>query len=146
MPGQRTDPFRNLRFRVEIDGIIQAGFSEATVPDSTSDVIDYREGTDPTHMRKLAGLTKHGNLTLKWGTTNSMDLFNWRKLVIDGKIKTARRSLAVILVDEEGNDAARWQFEGAWPSKYDAPDFTAKGNDIAIETLEIVFESMTRVK
>jgi len=144
--GQRTDPFRNFRFRVEIDNIVQAGFSEATIPDTSSDVVEYREGTDPTHTRKLSGLTKHGNLTLKWGVTNSMDLFNWRKLVSDGKIKTARRSMAVILVDEEGNDAARWEFDGAWPSKYDAPDLTAKGNDVAIETLEIVFESMERVK
>jgi phage tail-like protein len=144
---QRKDPFRNFRFRIEIDGIQQAGFSEATIPDSTSDVIEYREGTEPVlYARKLAGLTKHGNLTLKWGITNSMDLYNWRKMVEQGKVAAALKNIAVTLIDEEGNDAARWEFGNAWPSKYKAPDMNAKGNDVAIETLEIVFESMQRVK
>lgn len=143
--GQRKDPFRNFRFRIEIDGIQQAGFSEATIPDSNSDVVEYREGNEPVvYSRKLPGLTKHGNLTLKWGTTNSMEIYNWRKLVEQGKIKDARRNISVILIDEEGKDAARWDFGQAWPSKYDAPDMNAKGNDVAIETLEIVFESMQR--
>ena len=58
----------------------------------------------------------------------------------------SRRNLSVVLIDEEGNDAARWDFMNAWPSKYKAPDLNAKGNEVAIETLEIVFESMQRVK
>ena len=120
MSTQRKDPFENNRFRIEIDGIQQAGFSEATIPDSTSDVIEYREGTDAVlYARKLSGLTKHGNLVLKWGITNSMDLYNWRKMVEQGKIASARKNIAVTLVDEEGNDAARWEFGNAWPSKYE---------------------------
>jgi phage tail-like protein len=51
-------------------------------------------------MRKIPGLTKYGNLTLKWGTTDSMELFEWRKQVIQGKMKLARRNIAVILLDE----------------------------------------------
>lgn len=144
--GERKDPYRNFRFLVEIDGIIQAGFSEATIPDSTQDVIEYREGNEPPTVRKLPGLVKYGNVTLKWGITDSMELYNWRKLVEQGKIKDARRNMAIILMDEEGNIAARWEFSDAWPSKYDAPDLNAKGNDIAIETLEIVHEGMRRVK
>ena len=143
---ERKDPYRNFRFLVEIDSIIQAGFSDATIPDSTSDVIEYREGNEPPYARKLLGLAKHGAFTLKWGITDSMELCNWRKLVEQGKMKTARKNLAVILMDEEGNPASRWEFGGAWPSKYDAPDLTAKGNDVAIETLEIAFETMQRVK
>jgi phage tail-like protein len=144
--GQRKDPFRNFRFRLEIDGIQQAGFSEVTIPDTNSEVIDYRDGNEVTTARKLPGLTKHGNLTLKWGITDSMDIYNWRKKVEQGKISEARRNMAVVLLDEEGNDAARWEFAEAWPSKYDSPDLNAKGNDVAIETLEIVFELMERVK
>jgi phage tail-like protein len=144
---QRKDPYANFRFRIEIDGIQQAGFSEATIPDSTSDIIEYREGTDPVlYARKLSGLTKHGNLTLKWGITNSIDLYNWRKAIEQGKIASARKNIAVVLIDEEGNDAARWEFGNAWPSKYKAPDMNAKGNDVAIELLEIAFESMQRAK
>lgn len=144
--GQRKDPYRNFRFLVEIDSIVQAGFSEATIPDSSSDVVEYREGSEPSYARKMPGLTKHGVLTLKWGVTDSMELYNWRKSVEQGKMKTARKNLAIIVMDEEGKPAARWQFGEAWPSKYDAPDLTAKGNDVAIETLEIAFETMERVK
>ncbi len=143
---QRKDPFRNFRFLVEIDGIVQAGFSEATVPDSNNDVVDYREGNEAPHLRRLPGLNKFGNITLKWGTTDSLELYNWRKLVEQGKMKDARRNIAVIVQDEEGNPAARWEFDAAWPSKYDPSDLTAKGNDVAIEMLEIVHEGEARTK
>jgi phage tail-like protein len=142
--GERKDPYKNFRFLVEIDGIVQAGFSEAAIPDSTQEPIEYREGNETTTVRKLPGLTKYGNLTLKWGITDSLDLYNWRKQVEQGKTKDARRNLAVILMDEEGNSAARWEFREAWPSKYDAPNLDGKGNDVAVETLEIVHEGMER--
>jgi phage tail-like protein len=80
------------------------------------------------------------------GIPDSMDLYDWRKTVEQGNLKEARRNMAVILMDEEGNDAGKWEFAAAWPSKYDAPDLTAKGNDVAIETLEITFETMQRAK
>jgi len=71
MTGERDDPYRNFRFKVEIDGIQKAGFAEATIPDSTTDATDYREGTDlPYLQRKLSGLTKYGNITLKRGVSN----------------------------------------------------------------------------
>jgi phage tail-like protein len=143
--GQRNDPYRNFRFRLEIDDIVQAAFSAATIPDSTQDPIEYRDGNETTTVRKLPGLVKYGNVTLKWGITDSMDLYNWRKLVEEGKMNDARRNLAIILQDEEGNDKARWEFNDAWPSKYDAPDLDGKGSDVAIETLEIVHEGMKRV-
>jgi len=65
----RHDPLRNFRFRLEIDGITSAGFSEVLIDASTTDVIDYREGTDPPYVRKLSGLTKFGNIILKRGMT-----------------------------------------------------------------------------
>ena len=142
--GERKDPYKNFRFLVEIDGIVQAGFSEATIPESTQEPIEYREGSEPPTVRKLPGLVKYGNLTLKWGITDSLELYNWRKLVEQGKTKDARKNIAVILMDEEGNSAARWEFREAWPTKYDAPDLSAKGNDVAVETLEVVHEGMAR--
>ncbi len=146
MPGSRRDPYRNTRFLVEIDGIVQAGFSEATIPDVTSDVVEYREGNEPNTVRKLPALNKYGNITLKWGVTDSMELYEkWRKPVEVGNMSAARKNVAIILMNEEGSPAARWEFQNAWPSKYDAPDLTAKGNDVAIETLEIVHEGMKRV-
>jgi phage tail-like protein len=143
--GDRKDPYRTFRFFLEIDGINQAGFSEVTIPDASSDVVEYREGNELPTVRKLPGLNKYGNVTLKWGITDSMELYEkWRKPVEDGKI--VRKNVAITLMDEEGNPAARWEFVEAWPSKYDAPDLNAKGTDVAIETLEIVHEGMKRAK
>ncbi|MFZ0388950.1 MAG: phage tail protein [Calditrichia bacterium] len=138
--GDRRDPFRNFRFRVEIDGVQQAGFSEATGFDATVDVIEYRDGNENTTVRKLPGLTKYGNITLKRGVTNSTELFEWHLDVVRGNIE--RRNMSIVLMDESGNDAARWNIINAWPTKYDPPDFNAKGNDVAIESLEIVCEGV----
>jgi phage tail-like protein len=60
-------------------------------------------------------------------------------------MKDARRNVTVILIDEEGNPCARWEFGDAWPSKCDAQEKRAKGTKVAIETLEISFETMSRV-
>lgn len=144
--GKRNDPYRNFRFRVEIDGIQTAAFSEATIPDSTTDPVDYREGTDAPHQRKLSGLTKYGNITLKKGLTDSLDLYNWYKQVEQTGASKARKNISLILIDEEGSDKARWDIVEAWPTKYDASDFSAKANEVIIESLDIVHEGVTRVK
>lgn len=140
----RNDPLRNFRFRLEIGGIQQAGFSECSGFDITVDPIDYREGTEPTHVRKLPGLTKYGNVTLKWGITDSMDLYDWHRDVVNGKIE--RQTVAIVVQDEKGDDAARWEVVEAWPSKYDPMDLNAKGNDVSIETLELCNEGVTRTQ
>ena len=146
MPGERNDPYRNFMFRVELGDIAIASFSEATVPDSTTESTDYREGTDPTHQRKLSALTKYGSVTLKKGLTDSMDIYNWKKQVEETGALGARKDISLILIDEEGNDKARWNIVEAWPTKYDAPSLNATGNEIAIETLEIAHEGMKRTQ
>ena len=75
----RQDPLRNVRFRLEIDGLQLASFSEVAIGATTTDVIDYREGTDPLHVRKLSGLTRFGNVSLKRGVTDSLELFEWHR-------------------------------------------------------------------
>ena len=143
---QRVDPYRNFNFLVEINGITQAGFSDCSGFACTTDPIEYREGNEVFTVRKIPGLIKYANLTLKWGITDdSMELYNWRKQVEDCKMKDARRNVAVVLLDDEGSAKARWEFLMAWPTKYDAPDLNATGSDIGIETLEIAHEGMTRV-
>jgi phage tail-like protein len=144
--GKRTDPYRNFRFRVEIDGIQTAAFAEATIPDSTTDPVEYREGTDATTPRKLSAMTKYGNISLKKGLTDSLELYEWKKKVEQKGASGARKNISLILVDEEGNDKARWDVVEAWPTKYDASDFNAKGNEVVIETLDVVHEGVTRVK
>ncbi|MCK6561674.1 phage tail protein [candidate division KSB1 bacterium] len=139
----RNDPYRNFRFRLEIDGIDQAGFSEASGFDITVDPIDYREGADPTHVRKLPGLTKFGNVTLKWGVTDSMALHDWHRQIVNGDIQ--RKNLAIVVQGEDGSDKARWNIVEGWPTKYTPTTLNAKGNEVAIETLEICNEGVIRV-
>ena len=139
----RIDPFLNFRFRVEIDGIQQAGFSDVSGFDSSITAVDYREGTDPKYLRKLSGQTTFSTLTLKWGATASLDIYDWFKAGIDGAV--IRKNISIIAVNEAGDDEARWNITNAWPSKYTPPDFSAKANDIAIETLEITFERIDKV-
>lgn len=144
--GERKDPFKNFRFLVEIDGITQAGFREVTVSDSTQEPIEYREGNHPPTVQKLPGLIKYGNVSLKWGITDSLDLYKWRKQVEDGDMKGARKNMAIVGLDDQANAVTRWEISEAWPTKYDAPSLNATGNEIAIETLEIVHEGMKRTQ
>jgi phage tail-like protein len=144
--GKRIDPYKNHRFTVEIDGITQAGFREVTILESSQDPIEYREGNESPTVRKLPGLVKYGNVTLKWGITDSMDLYNWRKQVEDGKTKDARKNIAIVLMDEEGQAASRWELSQAWPTKYVTPHLNATANEIAIETVEIACEGIKRTK
>lgn len=144
----RNDPLRNFRFRLEIDNITQAGFSEVMIAETTIDAIDYREGTDPPHVRKLSGLTKYGNITLKWGMTTggaALDLFKWHADVSAGLIKDRRKKVVIVVLDEAGTDSARFVVEEAWPIKYDPSDLNAKGNETEIELLELANEGIERV-
>ena len=100
MPTTRVDPYRGFNFLVEIDGITQAGFQECSGLDASTDPVDYREGADPKHVRKLTGLNKYSPITLKRGITDSDELWKWRKTVIDGKVE--RRNGSIVLLDEAG--------------------------------------------
>ena len=140
--GKRVDPYRNFSFLVEIDGITQAGFSDCSGFGASTDPVEYREGGETKTVRKLPGLTKYTNITLKWGLTDSKELYNWYRDVVNGKIE--RKSGSIILLDLEGNEKVRWNFFEAWPTKWDGPDFTAKGNDVSIETLELAHERVER--
>ena len=142
--GQRVDPYRNFNFLVELDGITQAGFSDCSGFGASTDPIEYREGGENKTPRKLPGLTKFTNITLKWGLTDSRELYDWYRDVVNGKIQ--RKNGSIIVLDLEGNEKVRWNFLNAWPTKWDAPDFTAKGNDIAIDMLELAVEGTERVK
>ena len=141
----RHDPLRNFRFRLEIDGITQAGFSEVTIADTTIDVVDYREGTDPPHVRKLSGLAKFGNITLKWGMTGSLDLFHWHKSVSQGGVAGSRKKVVIVVMDDAGADQARFVVSDAWPTRYHASGLNAKGNEVIVELLELVNEGIERV-
>ncbi|MBZ0309033.1 MAG: phage tail protein [Anaerolineae bacterium] len=142
--GERKDPFLNMNFRVEIDGIERGRFAEVSGLDSTIDVIEYREGGENTTLRKLPGNTKYSNIVLKFGMTDDLALYEWHQKAVIGKVE--RKNGSIIVLNRVGDEVARWNFINAWPTKYDAPDFNAEGNDVAVETFELAHEGVVRVK
>ena len=128
---------------MEIDGIPAAAFASASGLESETAVIEYRTGVDATTVRKLPGLTKFNNITLKWGLTDSHELFDWYTDITKGKIE--RKNGSIVLTELDGiTEKVRWNFFQGWPTKWDGPDFNAEGTDAAIETLEIAHEGIER--
>ncbi|CAJ1317740.1 MULTISPECIES: phage tail protein [Paenibacillus] len=142
--GERKDPYRNFRFKMEVGSITQAGFTEVSGYDSTVEIVEYREGNEVTTPRKLPGLTKYGNITLKWGVTDSTELYKWLEDCSNGTI--TRQDVTITAIDETGQDKAAWQIIQAWPTKYTAPNFNGSGKEVAIETIELAHEGMKRSK
>jgi phage tail-like protein len=140
--GTRVDPYRGFNFLVEIDGITQAGFQEVSGLDASTDPVDYREGTDPNHVRKLPGLNKYSPITLKRGITDSDELWKWRQTVIDGKAE--RKNGSIVLTDETGAEKIRWNFSNGWPTKWTGPSFNATSTAVAVETMEITHEEVKK--
>ena len=138
----RKDPYTNFRFRVEIDGIEQAGFSECTGLGASIEVLQYREGGEPATVHKLPGKVNYPDIKLKWGITDSRDLYDWLNDAVKGKI--LRKNGSVILRDSLGDERVRWNFYEAWPSAWAGPDFNATKTEVAIETLTLVCERIER--
>jgi phage tail-like protein len=138
MPPPRNDPFSSLNFRLEIEGLTAAAFSEVTGLSSEVDVIEYRSGSDPSSARKLPGVRKFSNIVLKRGITKDRELWDWYKTVLDGNVH--RKAGSIVLLDDSGQEVLRWNFHQGWPRKYEAPALCAKGSEVAIETLEITHE------
>jgi phage tail-like protein len=142
--GQRIDPYRNFNFLVELEGIAQASFTDCSGLGSETEVIETREGGDNTTVRLLPGKTKYTHITLKWGLTESTELWDWRQQIVDGNV--VRKNGSIVVFDLTNHtEVARWNFVSAWPTKWDGPTFNAKGNDIAIDTLVLAHEGLTRV-
>jgi phage tail-like protein len=140
--GTRIDPYRGYNFLVEIDGITQAGFQEVSGLDASTDAIEYREGNDPNHARKLPGMHKYSAISLKRGITDSDELWKWYRTVVEGKPE--RRNGSIILLDDTGQEKIRWNFANAWPTKWTGPSFNSTSNAVAVETLEIAHEEVRK--
>ena len=136
-------PHGRFRYKVEIDGRKAGGFSEVTGFDAPVDVMEYREGDMVQTPMKIPGLKKYGNITLKQGLADSMVFYEWIAEGVSGAVQ--RKTITITLLDEEENPAASWQVINAWPTKYTVSDFNATSSEVAIETLEIAHEGMTRV-
>ncbi len=141
---KRVDPFRAFNFRLEIDNVTAGSFSECSGLSSDGDAIDYREGTDSLTVHKLMGLRKFANITLKRGYTLNTELWDWYTNIMNGI--PDRRNASIILMDEQHKDVLRWEITYAWINKIEGPSFKASGNEVAMESVEIVHESLTLTK
>jgi phage tail-like protein len=141
MAGSSVDPYKNFNFRVEIDGIAEAGFSDCTGLESEVSVIEYRQGGDP-FTRKLVGRPRFGNITLKRGVTKSSELQDWHKKILEGL--NDRRNVVIILLDDERSEVVRWIAFNAFPRKWEGPQLHANGNEVAIESLELCCDRIER--
>ena len=134
-------PLTALHFQVEWGGD-GASFSEVSGLTLESEPIEYRGGDDRTlTVRKVPGLRKYGNVTLKRGIMAAQNGFwKWWESIVNGQV--SRRVVTVTLLNETGDHVMTWKIQQAWPVKLEAPAFSAKGNEIAIETMEFAHEGV----
>lgn len=140
MANGRDDPYAQFNFLVELGNEPAAGFTEASGLTAESDVIEYRLSSDVPTPRKLPGMLKYGNITLKRGYTKDKTLWEWRKTTLDGQ--TERRDGAIILQDEARQEVMRWTFREGWISKYEGASLNSTSNEVAIESIEIAHEGL----
>src|SRR5262245_17698117 len=140
--GERRDPYRSFNFQLEIDGVPLGAFSEVSGLTSEADAVDYREGTDlQPNVRKLTGLKKESPITLKRGKTQDQSLWKWYGNIVNGV--PDRRNVTVVLMNEARQPVLRWHAEGAWVRKIEGPSLKASGNEVAMESVELVHEGLT---
>ena len=144
MPNRRGfDHIGNFNFKVEIEGVTQGVFKNVEGLDSETEIVEFQDGEDIV-LRKRPGRTKYSNVVLKRGYADKgmIELWEWRKKVMDGV--TDRRSGSVVLHNDNGEEVARYNFEGAWPCKWKGWDLDGKGSDTAIEEIELAVERIYR--
>lgn len=140
---RESDPFPGCNFLLEIDGIVTAGFMSCSGLEAEIEVIEYREGTDPRTLRKLRGSARYTNVVLQRGVTQSTELSEWFRASLTQPLE--RRGVAVILLSDLGDPAARWELREAWPCRLTGPELHAMKQQVAIETLELCHEGLQRI-
>ncbi|HQY07115.1 MAG: phage tail protein [Burkholderiales bacterium] len=140
----RTTPYGAFNFTVSFDGgEVFGGFSDVSGIGTELTVAEYRNGNDKeNHVRKVAGVHKVSDITLKRGILDSKTLFEWigsaRK---DGP--QAQKSVTITLLDETQKPVQSWQLRGVIPMKYTGPTFAGKGGgDVAMEEIVLSAEAL----
>jgi phage tail-like protein len=144
----RHGPMRTGRFKVEIDDVEVPGWRSVTIPGSSTEQGEYREGDEPDYEKKIWGQTTFDDLEMERGVQpDDTAIFDWRQDVIEGRVDDGRKEVAVILMDEEGQPQIRWEFQEAWVKDYDPPelDASADGN-VATESITVAYDKMVRTE
>jgi phage tail-like protein len=150
---QRLDPYKNFKFRVKWDGAYVAGVSKVGSLKRSTEVVEHREGGDPSTSHKSPGRTKYEAITLERGLTQDKNFHDWAGKVwnFGGKdggeasLKDFRKDLYLEVYNEAGQLAIAYKIYRAWVSEYQAmPDLDANANAIAIEHIKIENEGWER--
>ena len=144
----RTTPYGAFNFLVNLNGPLKedaplGGFSDVSGLSSEITMAEYRTGNEkPNHVRKVPGLHKVGDVTLKRGIVNSDDLWKWITATRQSGI-AAKRNVVITLCDETGKPVQKWLLGSVAPMKYTGPTLAAKGGgDVAMEELVLSSESI----
>lgn len=149
----RLDPYKNLKFRVKWDGRYVAGVSRVSGLRRTTEVIEHREGGDPSSSRKSPGLAKYAPITLERGITHDTEFEQWANKVWahgagfgdEVSLKDFRKDIRIELYNEAGQLVIAYNVFRCWVSEYQAlPDLDANGNAVAIESLTLQNEGWQR--
>ena len=138
---KHPDPYRAFRFRVEIDQLQLGGFQSVSGLERTCTIEPYREGGVNDYEHQLITLTNYPALVLKRGLFNT-GLWDWHQDVINGGVK--RETIAIVLLDDAGEEVWRWICIEAFPSKWTVAELEATANNIATESIDFVHHGMTR--
>ena len=152
---KRFDPYKNFKFRVKWDGKDVAGVSKIGPLKRTTEVVEHREGGDPSTGRKSPGRTSYDPITLERGVTHDAEFEAWANLVskLGGEagpspevaLQTFRKNVTIEVYNEAGQPVLRYFVFRAWVSEYQAlPGLDADANAVLIETIKLEHEGWER--
>jgi phage tail-like protein len=142
-PGVFTDPYRAYNFKLVIQGVTEGHFTECSGLGVRVQAIKYREGGINQVVHAIPGFVEYADVTLKYGLTNSAELWNWFMTVVKGKV--TRKNVSILLLDSDGaTEVMRWDLINAWPSEWRGVPLDAMHREVALETLTLVFETLER--
>jgi phage tail-like protein len=149
MPIERTNPYGSFNFLVDFNtgdrDTVRGGFQEVSGMNIEVTSGDYRAGNDKAnHVRKINGIYKVSDVTLKRGLIGSLDLYQWINSIRTGD-HTVLRTVHISLQDEAHNGPVMtWTLTNARPTRYVVPAFNAKtGTEVAVEELTLAVEDLT---
>jgi phage tail-like protein len=150
---QRFDPYKNFKFRLRWDGRYVAGISKVGALKRTTELVEHREGGDPSTTRKSPGRTKFEAITLERGVTHDLEFERWANKVwnygaglgAEASLKDFRKDIIIELYNEAGQLAKAWKVFRCWVSEFQAlPELDANANAVAIESLKLENEGWER--
>ena len=142
-PGARVEPYRAYNFNLIIEGVGEGHFTSCSGLGFKVTPIRYREGGSAQVVHQLAGPVEYSEVTLRYGLTDSMALWDWLLASLAGTPDRKHVSLAMLGPGGTG-ERMRWDLIDAWPCEWRGAPLDALGREIAIETLTLVYEGIER--